>query len=207
MDARIDPQRARGLALGAAHVFRNAGAVVSDDVLRSLVLSQRLLGTHSVAVMAHTDCGLRKVHDEDLARLLEAETGQAPPFAFGAFFDLDEHVREQMERVGPARGFRMSTMCAVTSSISPMGPFDLSSNSPRHVAHIGVVGDRQTGLRSEERSFRLSRLIATTGWSAWPRNPTRCSSRSTYPSSRDLRMASVKLRRRCSIDFPIARSV
>ena len=99
MDARIDPQRAMGLELGAAHVLRNAGAVVSDDVLRSLVLSQRLLGTRSVAVMAHTDCGLRKVHDEDLASVLERETGQAPPFAFGAFFDLDEHVREQMERV------------------------------------------------------------------------------------------------------------
>ena len=99
MDARIDPQRALGLELGAAHVLRNAGAVVSDDVLRSLVLSQRLLGTRSVAVIAHTDCGLRQVHDDELSRLLEEETGQAPPFAFGAFFDLDEHVREQMARV------------------------------------------------------------------------------------------------------------
>ena len=99
MDARIDPQKVMGLELGAAHVLRNAGAVVSEDVLRSLVLSQRLLGTRSVAVMAHTDCGLRKVHDEDFARFLETETGQAPPFAFGAFFDVDEHVRQQIERV------------------------------------------------------------------------------------------------------------
>jgi len=99
MDARIDPQRALGLDLGAAHVLRNAGAVVSDDVLRSLVLSQRLLETRSIAVIAHTDCGLRKVHDDDLARLLEAETGQAPPFAFGAFFDIEEHVRRQLERL------------------------------------------------------------------------------------------------------------
>ena len=99
MDARIDPQHALGFELGDAHVLRNAGAVVSDDILRSLVLSQRLLETRTVVVMAHTDCGLRKVHDDDLARQLTEETGQAPPFAFGAFFDFDEHVRTQVERV------------------------------------------------------------------------------------------------------------
>src|SRR5437588_2913542 len=91
MDARIDPQRSLGLELGDAHVLRNAGAVVSDDMLRSLVLSQRLLETRSVAVMAHTECGLRDVHDDELARQLERETGSAPPFAFGSFHDLDEH--------------------------------------------------------------------------------------------------------------------
>ncbi|HYL53824.1 MAG TPA: carbonic anhydrase [Acidimicrobiia bacterium] len=99
MDARIDPQRALGLELGDAHVLRNAGAVVSDDMLRSLVLSQRLLETRSVAVMAHTECGLRDVHDDELARQLERETGSAPPFAFGAFHDLDEHVRGEVGRV------------------------------------------------------------------------------------------------------------
>ena len=99
MDARIDPQHALGFDFGDAHVLRNAGAVVTDDVLRSLVLSQRLLQTRSVAVMAHTECGLRAVHDDDLAAELTRETGQAPPFAFGAFFDLHEHVRSQVERV------------------------------------------------------------------------------------------------------------
>jgi carbonic anhydrase len=99
MDARIDPQHALGLEFGDAHVLRNAGAVVTDDVLRSLVLSQRLLETRAVVILAHTDCGLRKVHDDDLARQLEAETGELPPFAFGAFFDLDEHVRMQVDRV------------------------------------------------------------------------------------------------------------
>ena len=99
MDARIDPQRALGLELGDAHVLRNAGAIVSDDMLRSLVLSQRLLETRSVAVMAHTECGLRDIHDDDLARQLAEETGTAPPFAFGAFYDLDEHVRGEVERV------------------------------------------------------------------------------------------------------------
>jgi carbonic anhydrase len=99
MDARIDPQRALGFEMGDAHVLRNGGAVVTDDVLRSLVLSQRLLHTRSVVVMAHTDCGLRKIHDDALAAELEAETGAAPPFAFGAFHDTDAHVREQVERV------------------------------------------------------------------------------------------------------------
>ena len=99
MDARIDPQRALGFEFGDAHVLRNAGAVVTDDVLRSLVLSQRLLGTTAVAVMAHTECGLRDVHDDELARELTRETGQAPPFAFGAFFDLDAHVRAQVDAV------------------------------------------------------------------------------------------------------------
>jgi carbonic anhydrase len=99
MDARIDPQRALGLELGDAHVLRNAGAIVSDDMLRSLVLSQRLLETRSVAVIAHTECGLRDIHDGELARQLTRETGTAPPFAFGTFYDLDEHVRREVERV------------------------------------------------------------------------------------------------------------
>jgi carbonic anhydrase len=99
MDSRVDPLAGFGLEHGDAHLLRNAGAVVSDDVLRSLVLSQRLLETRSVWVLAHTDCGLRKVHDDVLAEQLEAETGAAPPFAFGAFFDEADHVREQVERV------------------------------------------------------------------------------------------------------------
>jgi carbonic anhydrase len=99
MDARIDPQRALGFELGDAHVLRNAGAVATDDVLRSLVLSQRLLQTRTIVVMAHTECGLREIEDEELAQRLAWETGAAPPFAFGAFADPEEHVREQMERV------------------------------------------------------------------------------------------------------------
>jgi carbonic anhydrase len=99
MDARIDALAALGLALGDAHVLRNAGAVVSDDVLRSLVLSQRLFGTRTVVVLAHTQCGLRTVDDDALARELERETGAAPPFAFGSFRDVDGHVRESVRRV------------------------------------------------------------------------------------------------------------
>jgi carbonic anhydrase len=99
MDSRIDPLAGFGLEHGDAHILRNAGAVVTDDVLRSLVLSQRLLGTVTVWVMAHTDCGLRKVRDAELVDELTRETGEAPPFAFGSFFDEDEHVRAQVEIV------------------------------------------------------------------------------------------------------------
>ena len=97
------PRAPFGLAPGDAHVLRNAGAVVTDDMLRSLVLSQRLLDTRSVFVIAHTECGLRKIVDDELARQLAWETGEAPPFAFGAFVDLDEHVRAQVERVQACR--------------------------------------------------------------------------------------------------------
>lgn len=103
MDARVDPHRALGLDHGAAHVLRNAGAVVTEDVVRSLVLSQRLLGTRSVAVMAHTDCALSKLRERDFARGLQMDTGESPPFAFGSFADVDEHVRDQMMRVRACR--------------------------------------------------------------------------------------------------------
>jgi carbonic anhydrase len=99
MDARIDPLRALEIELGSAHVMRNGGALVSDDVLRSLILSQREFGTRSVAIIGHTDCGLAKVRDADVKRALEVETGQAPPFEFGSFVDLDDHVRAQVKRV------------------------------------------------------------------------------------------------------------
>jgi carbonic anhydrase len=99
MDARVDALTPFCLERGDAHVLRNAGAVATDDVLRSLVLSQRALGTTSVWIVAHTDCGLRKINDDDLARELAWETGAPPPFAFGAFQDLDEHVHSQCDVV------------------------------------------------------------------------------------------------------------
>jgi carbonic anhydrase len=99
MDVRIQPQRALGLGDREAHVLRNAGAVATDDVLRSLVLSQRLLGTRSVVVMAHTDCGVNGLDDEELVGQLATETGREPPFSFGGFDDLDGHVRQQVQRV------------------------------------------------------------------------------------------------------------
>ncbi len=99
MDARIDVYRVLGLAPGDAHVIRNAGGVVTDDAIRSLLISQRLLGTREVLVMHHTECGMQTFRDEDLAAEIEREVGARPPFALGAFSDLQEDVRESMRRI------------------------------------------------------------------------------------------------------------
>ena len=99
MDARIDPLGAFGLQLGEAHVLRNAGGVVTDDTLRSLLVSQRLLGTREVMVVHHSGCGMLGVHDEELAAAVERETGAAPPMPLGGMRDLDESVRRSVERV------------------------------------------------------------------------------------------------------------
>ena len=99
MDARVDALGAFDFEPGDAHVLRNAGAVVTDDVLRSIVLSQRLLQTRSVLVMGHTECGLRTFSDAELTKTLAWETGKTPPFAWGAFHDLEEHVRTSVQRV------------------------------------------------------------------------------------------------------------
>jgi carbonic anhydrase len=99
MDSRINLFRIFGLDSGQAHVIRNAGGLVTDDVLRSLVLSQRLLQTREVIVMHHTDCGLHGADDAALREQIIAETGEAPPYAFGAFHDLEAAVREATERV------------------------------------------------------------------------------------------------------------
>ncbi|WP_377272065.1 beta-class carbonic anhydrase [Peterkaempfera sp. SMS 1(5)a] len=98
MDARLDVHAALGLALGDAHVIRNAGGVVTDDVIRSLTISQRALGTRSVALIHHTGCGLLGL-TEDFRRELEAEVGQRPQWAVEAFADLDGDVRQSLARV------------------------------------------------------------------------------------------------------------
>ena len=99
MDARIDPVRVLGLAIGEAHVVRNAGGVVTDDVIRSIVVSQRLLGTTEIMLIHHTDCGMLRFRDEDLEAQVEAECGQRPHFAFEAFTDLDDNLRESIARI------------------------------------------------------------------------------------------------------------
>ena len=99
MDARFDPARALGLEEGDAHVIRNAGGVVTDDVIRSLVISQRLLGTEIVVAIHHTDCGMLTLDQEKLAAELEAETGTRPHFAFESFSDLEASVRESLARI------------------------------------------------------------------------------------------------------------
>jgi carbonic anhydrase len=99
MDARLDVYAALGLEDGEAHVLRNAGGVVTDDVIRSLAISQRKLGTREVMLIHHTDCGMQKISDEEFRAELQEATGVAPPFAIGAFADLEGDVRESILRV------------------------------------------------------------------------------------------------------------
>src|SRR5437588_1629802 len=98
MDARIDPARVLGLEVGDAHVIRNAGGVVTDDVIRSLSISQHHLGTEEILVVQHTRCGLMTFSDEEFADQLEREAGARPPWASGAFQDLEESVRAGVRR-------------------------------------------------------------------------------------------------------------
>ncbi len=99
MDSRIDAFRIFGLDSGEAHILRNAGGLVTDDMLRSLVLSQRLLQTHEVILMHHTNCGLHGADEAALHAELKAETGHSPSYAFGAFSDVDAAVRSAIVRV------------------------------------------------------------------------------------------------------------
>ncbi len=99
MDARIDPARLLGLTEGDAHVIRNAGGVVTDDVLRSLVISQRLLGTEEIILIHHTDCGMVTFRDDDVKDEIERDTGIRPSFALEAFVDVEEDVRQSIRRI------------------------------------------------------------------------------------------------------------
>jgi carbonic anhydrase len=99
MDARLDPARILGLAEGDAHVIRNAGGVVSDDALRSLAISQNLLGTEEIVLIHHTDCGMLTFTDEEFASRLEDETGERPEWPVHTFDDLEQNVRDSIERI------------------------------------------------------------------------------------------------------------
>ena len=99
MDARLETGRLLGLEEGDAHVIRNAGGVVTDDVLRSLVISQRLLGTREIILIHHTDCGMLTFKDDDVKAGIEADTGLRPPFALEAFSHLEDDVRQSVRRI------------------------------------------------------------------------------------------------------------
>ena len=94
MDARLNPYGVLGLSEGEAHVIHNAGGVVSDDAIRSLAISQNLLGTEEIILIHHTDCGMLTFTDEELAQKLDQETGERPEWRAHAFADLEEDVRE-----------------------------------------------------------------------------------------------------------------
>ncbi len=99
MEARLDVYRVLGLEEGDAHVIRNAGGVVSDDAIRSLVISQRFLGTREVMLIHHTDCGMMTFRDDAAKDEIEAETGIRPSFAFESFRDLEQDVRQSIARI------------------------------------------------------------------------------------------------------------
>jgi carbonic anhydrase len=114
MDARLSPYAILGLNEGEAHVVRNAGGVVTDDVIRSLAISQRLLGTQEIILIHHTDCGMLTFTDDGFKRDIQDDTGIKPAWAAEAFADLDEDVRQSIARIkaspfvpykGAVRGF------------------------------------------------------------------------------------------------------
>ena len=99
MDARLETGALLALVEGDAHVIRNAGGVVTEDVSRSLTISQRLLGTREIMLIHHTDCGMLTFRDDDLTQQILEETGMKPPFALESFSDLEADVRQSIKRI------------------------------------------------------------------------------------------------------------
>ena len=99
MDARLNPYGLLGLSEGDAHVIRNAGGVVTADEIRSLAISQRLLGTEEIILIHHTDCGMLTFTDDDFRQGIEKEVGIKPEWAAEAFSDVDADVRQSVARI------------------------------------------------------------------------------------------------------------
>jgi carbonic anhydrase len=126
MDARIDPARLLGLAAGDAHVIRNAGGVVGDEEIRSLAISQHLLGTTDVMVIQHTRCGMQTFTDDEFADRMEEATGERPRWRARSFADLDASVRQAV------RTIRESPF--VVSKVVRGFVYDVDSGALREVA-------------------------------------------------------------------------
>jgi carbonic anhydrase len=99
MDSRLDLFGALGLDIGDAHLIRNAGGMITDDVLRSLAISQRKLGTREIVIIHHTNCGMEGFDDDEFRATLSAETGQTPPWRVPGFYDVQSRVRESLTLV------------------------------------------------------------------------------------------------------------
>ncbi len=99
MDARLDVHKMLGLEEGDAHVIRNAGGVITDDEIRSLAISQRLLGTREIVLIHHTDCGMLTFSDDELKRQIQEDVGIKPHFSMESFSDLHEDVRQSIARI------------------------------------------------------------------------------------------------------------
>ena len=128
MDARVNPYPILGLELGDAHVIRNAGGVITDDEIRSLAISQHLLGTEEVILIHHTDCGMLTFSDQDFKAKLRDETGTEPDWEARAFPDLDQDVRDSIKLItespfipnkGSVRGFVYDVETGALREVSP----------------------------------------------------------------------------------------
>jgi carbonic anhydrase len=131
MDSRLDTFAMLGLDLGDAHIIRNAGGVVTDDVIRSLVVSQRKLGTREIVLVHHTDCGALTFTDDELRNELLDETGLKPTWSPESFRDLDADLRQSMERL------RRSPFLVDTSQVRGF-VFDVASGELREVTSPAV---------------------------------------------------------------------
>jgi carbonic anhydrase len=127
MDARLNVYAILGLAEGEAHVIRNAGGVVTDDEIRSLTISQRLLGTREIILIHHTDCGMLTFTDDDFKASIQKETGIKPEWAAEAFPDLDDDVRQSIARI------KVSPFIPHTDSVRGF-VFDVATGKLREVA-------------------------------------------------------------------------
>ena len=126
MDARMNVYDLLGLAEGEAHVIRNAGGVVTDDEIRSLAISQRLLGTTEIILIHHTDCGMLTFTDDAFKSAIEKETGIKPPWSAEAFADIDEDVRQSIRRI------KASPFVPHTDAIRGF-VFDVATGLLRHI--------------------------------------------------------------------------
>ena len=119
MDARLHVSAILGLEVGDAHIIRNAGGVVTDDAIRSLVISQRLLGTTEIILIHHSDCGMATFSDDVVKAQIKEDTGIRPPFALEAFPDADDDVRQSIARIKASPSSRTVTAFAASCTTSP----------------------------------------------------------------------------------------
>ena len=154
MDSRLDVFAALGLGDGEAHVLRNAGGVITDDVIRSLAVSQRRLGTREVMLIHHTDCGMQSLTDDGFRAELQDATGVAPAFAIESFADVDADVRQSILRV------RRSPFLSHRDRVRG---FVYDVDTHRAARDPGLRAQLETGRGSGRRSCRDGRLAKVLG--------------------------------------------
>ena len=175
MDARLHPTKALGLEEGDAHVIRNAGGVITDDGIRSLAISQNLLGTEEIILIHHTDCGMLTFTDEQFKSQLEESTGERPDWDSEAFPDLEDDVRSSLRRSTTARSSPTRTRCAASSTRSRPASCARSPEGPRLGRPSWLVCAQPDGSRARSSVGERSLHTREVGGSKPPapivRNP------------------------------------